>query len=96
MVFLKQSLNVAAYEAAREAIRNGRGNADATAMAENILDSRQIVGATIEFPRGESLLLRRGEELIVEVSAPSGPNSPLVGQFIANRLVTARVVMLKQ
>jgi len=96
MVFLKQSLNVAAYEAAREAIRNGRGNAQAAAMAENILNSRQVAEATIEFPRGESLTLGRGEELVVEVSAPSAANSPLVGQFIADRVVTARVVMLKQ
>ncbi|MEM6978316.1 MAG: TadE family protein [Planctomycetota bacterium] len=96
MIFLKQSVNVAAYEAAREAIRNGRSNADATARARNILDARGVQSYAIRFPSGESFDLDRGREIAAVVTAPSGPNSPLVGQFISNRDVTARIVMLKQ
>lgn len=96
MIFLKQSLNVAAYEAAREAIRNGRTNANAQAMAVNILGARGVVNFQVRFPSGESFDLARGSEVIAEVSAPSAANSAIAGQFIRDRLVTSRIVMLKQ
>lgn len=96
MIFLKQSLNVAAYEASREAIRDGRSNADARVKANAILASRGVVGFNITFPNGESFSAVRGDQIAAEVTAPSGPNSPLVGQFIRNRILNARVVMVKQ
>ncbi|MEM6779880.1 MAG: TadE family protein [Planctomycetota bacterium] len=96
MIFLKQSLNVAAYEAAREAIRNGRTNADAQSKAANILAARNVVDFDVRFPRGESFDLPRGQEIIAEVSAPSARNSALVGQFISDRVITSRIVMIKQ
>jgi len=96
MIFLKQTLNVAAYEATRECIRNGRNNNDATVRAMQILQGRGVIGFQIQFPAGESLTADRGADVIVEISAPSALNSPLVGQFISDRVLTARVVMIKQ
>lgn len=96
MIFLKQTLNLAAYEATREAIRNGCSNADGTLRAQQILDGRSISGSQIQFTEGESLDADRGDEVVVEVSAPSADNSPLIGRFISNRVLTARVVMIKQ
>lgn len=95
-IFLKQSLNVAAYEAAREAIRTGADNASATARATNLLQSRNVRDFAVTFPNGESGVALRGEEIIVDVSAPTQPNSPLAGQFITNRLITSRIVMVKE
>lgn len=96
IIFLKQTLNVSAYEATREAIRDGRSNSDARQRAENILDARNINDFTIDFPRGESSDAERGDEVIVTVTAPTAANSPLLGQFISNRVLTSRVVMVKQ
>ena len=96
MIFLKQTLNVAAYEATRDAIRDGQSNSDAALRAEQILQARKVIGFAIDFPNGEALDANRGDEIAVEVSAPSGANSPLVGQFISDRTLTARVVMIKQ
>lgn len=96
MIFLKQTLNVAAYEATREAVRRGRSNADASARAQAILDSRNTAGYRIDFPNGESFDIVRGQEVVAVVSAPSGANSPLVGQFIRTRNLSSRVVMVKQ
>ncbi|MCC9644308.1 pilus assembly protein [Rhodopirellula sp. JC740] len=96
MIFLKQSLNVAAYESTREAIRDGRSNADAEARARAVLDSRGIVGYRIEFPNGESLDADRAAEVITSVTASSANNSPLLGRFLTDRQITVQTVMLKQ
>ena len=37
-----------------------------------------------------------GDEVVVEVSAPTSTNSPLAGRFVTNRTLTARVVMVKE
>lgn len=95
-IFLKQALNVAAYEGVREAVRLGSDNASGNARAENILNSRNIQDFVISFPNGETSDLDRGEIVIVEVSAPTSTNSPLAGQFINNRVIASRVVMIKE
>jgi len=95
-IFLKQSLNVAAYEGIRESIRVGSENADGATRAQNILASRGVQGFDIRFPSGEAAEADRGDEVVIEVSAPTSPNSPLAGQFVTNRLLTARVVMVKE
>ena len=95
-IFLKQSLNVAAYEGIREAIRNDSSEAEARDRAINILTTRDVQGFTISFPAGNVDDAERGQDVVIEVSAPSELNSPLVGQFVTNRLLTARVVMVKE
>jgi len=95
-IFLKQSLNVAAYEGIREAIRLRSNNNDAVDRAQNILSSRRVKDFDISFPNGESGSASRGDEIVIEVSAPTASNSPLAGQFVTNRLLTARVVMVKE
>ncbi|MFG0265013.1 MAG: TadE/TadG family type IV pilus assembly protein [Rhodopirellula sp. JB055] len=96
MIFLKQSLNVAAYESTREAIRDGRSNADAEARARAVLDSRGIVGYQITFPNGEALDAARASEIVTSVTASSATNSPLLGRFLTDRQLTVNTVMLKQ
>jgi len=95
-IFLKQSLNVAAYEGVRVATLSDSGNAEAKTIASNILDSRDVSGFQIDFPNGESRDADRGDKIVVVVSAQTTPNSPLAGQFVSNRLLRARVVMVKE
>lgn len=95
-IFLKQSLNVAAYEGVRIATLGGSGNAEARTSATSILNSRDVNGFQIDFPNGESRDADRGDEIVVIVSAQTSPNSPLAGQFVSNRLLRARVVMVKE
>jgi hypothetical protein len=95
-IFLKQSLNVAAYEGIREAIRLDGDNAGGDARAVNILTSRNVRDFDVSFPSGETSRLPRGRDVVIEVSAPTITNSPLAGQFIPNRIVTARIVMVKE
>ncbi len=95
-IFLKQSLSVAAYEGAREAALNKSTGSKAIDRATNILNSRNVVDFEVRFPDGNPEGIKRGEEVSVEVIAPTQTNSPLAGQFITNRNLVARVVMLKE
>ncbi len=95
-IFLKQSLNVAAYEGIRESIRADSNSSNGVNRAENILDSRNVQDFSIAFPDGDSAGASRGDEIVIEVSAPTSSNSPLAGQFVTNRVLTARIVMVKE
>ena len=95
-IFLKQSLHIAAYEGARQAVRIESDNEDATQSVQNILASRNVRDFSVTFPNGEAGKANRGDEIVVEVSAPTNTNSPLAGQFVSNRILTARVVMVKE
>lgn len=95
-IFLKQSLNVAAYEGIREAVRVGSNGSNGENRAINILDARSVNDFSVAFPGGEPSGINRGEPVAIEVSAPTNTNSPLAGQFITNRTLTARVVMVKE
>ncbi|NND98378.1 MAG: pilus assembly protein [Pirellulaceae bacterium] len=95
-IFLKQSLNVAAYECTREAIRSGSTSQSAIDQAENILLARDVQGFDVNILNGEVSGVDRGDEVIVEISAPTETNSPLLGRFLTNRTLTARVVMVKE
>ena len=95
-IFLKQGLAVAAYETTREAVRVGSDSGAASARGQDILNSRGINDASISIPIGEVSEIERGQEIIVEVSAPTSTNSPLLGRFLTNRVLTSRVVMLKE
>ena len=95
-IFLKQSLNVAAYEGIRESIRVGYDNKNGMDRAANILNSRNVQDFFVSFPNGEAGDAERGDEIVIEVTAPTSTNSPLAGQFVSNRTLTARVVMVKE
>lgn len=95
-IFLKQALNVAAYEGIRESIRISSNTSSGVDRATNILDARNVQGFNIAFPNGEAGDATRGDEIVIEVSAPTATNSPLAGQFVTNRVLTARVVMVKE
>ena len=95
-IFLKQGLAVAAYETTREAIRVNSNNGRAIGVGQNILNARQVQGASVSILTGDVTGLESGQEVIVEVSAPTSVNSPLLGAFIPNRILTSRVVMLKE
>lgn len=95
-IFLKQSLSVAAYEGAREAVRSKASNASATTRAEDVLSARTVNDFQVSFPNGDVTAIERGEKVVCEVTAPTQSNSPLAGQFVTNRVLTARVVMVKE
>ena len=98
-IFLKQTLNIAAYEGIRESIKIGSDNASGASRAENILLSRDVKSYEIVFPNapsGQSQQTQRGDTVVLEIRASAAANSPLIGQFVNDRQVVARVVMVKE
>ena len=95
-IFLKQTLNIAAYEGIRESIKVGSDNASGASRAENILLSRDVNSYEIVFPNAPSGQTQRGDTVVLEVRASAAANSPLIGQFVNDRQLVARVVMVKE
>lgn len=95
-IFLKQSLNSAAYEGVRAAIRSGADSGEGIERATAILNARGVSDFVVDFPSGDAGSSERGEEVVITVSAPTGSNRPIAGQFLADRVIVARVVMVKE
>ncbi len=89
MIFLKQSLSVAAYEGAHAAIAPGTTTAQARAVADSILRDRRVNAATVEFFPRRLESVREGEFFEVRVSAPSDRNAVLPGRFFRGRTLTS-------
>ncbi|XZE55269.1 TadE family protein [Planctomycetaceae bacterium SH139] len=96
MIFLKQSLQTAAYEASRQSIVSTTTDAQVQSRAANILNARRVRNFQITFPRGAPSSLVRGDLVSVRVEAPSGINSPLVGRFLRSRDLAVETVMMKE
>ncbi|QDS90431.1 TadE-like protein [Rosistilla ulvae] len=95
-IFLKQTLSISAYEAAREAIRVGSTTAGSKASGNSILTARKVKQSNIVFSPTDITNANRGELITVSVSAPTQPNSQVLGKFIADKTITAQVVMVKE
>lgn len=95
-IFLKQTLSISAYEAARAAIRTGSTTEASTASGKAILDARKVNASTIAFTPSDITNASRGDLITVSVSAPTQKNSQVLGKFIADKTITATVVMLKE
>ncbi|WP_417747062.1 TadE/TadG family type IV pilus assembly protein [Rosistilla oblonga] len=95
-IFLKQTLSISAYEAARQAIRVGSTTENSKASGDSILTARKVKGSQIVFSPADITNASRGELISVSVSAPTRDNSQVLGKFIADKTITATVVMVKE
>ena len=90
MIYLKQSLTIAAYEGGRTAIARGTDEQDVTAAAQSILTQRRVKGATITVtPDGyESDPI--GTFITVSITASCEQNSIFGSWFYSGRTVNGR------
>ncbi|MEZ6087533.1 MAG: TadE/TadG family type IV pilus assembly protein [Pirellulaceae bacterium] len=95
-IFLRETLSVAAYECAREAIRNSTTIAAAKKRGQDILDSRNVKGSAIVFTPTDIVAATRGTQIKVEVTAPTSSNGTAFGSFVAQKTLKATVVMVKE
>jgi Flp pilus assembly protein TadG len=95
MIFLKQSLTVAAYEGVRTALAPSAVLADVEAACNGVLDDRRVrdgrVAVTSNFQS-----LAPGQYIQVTVSAPADRNSVIPGSFFRGRRLTASATMMKE
>jgi len=96
MIFLKQSLSVAAYEGARTALEPQAVAADVQAASEGILRDRRVQGGRVTVQPVDLARVPVGEYIEVTVSAPTNPNSVIPGSFMRGRTFTTTAVMMKE
>ena len=94
MIFLKQSLSVAAYEGARTAIIPGMKQADVETACKQILLDRNVVGATVTVKPTNIDALNPGDFVDVTVSAPCNLNSVVPNKFYKGRTLSATASMM--
>jgi len=94
MIFLKQSLSVAAYEGARTAIIPGMKQADVETACKQILLDRNVVGATVTVKPTNIDALNPGDFVDVTVSAPCNSNSVVPNKFYKGRTLSATASMM--
>jgi len=96
MIFLKQSLTVAAYEGVRTALEDQAVAADVRQTCEQILEDRQVQDGTITIAPNDFELLPPGEYISITVSAPADSNSIIPGSFFNGKTLSATATMMKE
>jgi Flp pilus assembly protein TadG len=96
MIFLKQSLTVAAYEGARAALEPQAVATDVQDAANGVLADRRVQKASVTIRPTNFAALAPGEYIEVTVSAPTDPNSTIPGSFLRGRTLSATAVMMKE
>ncbi len=90
MIYLKQSLTIAAYEGGRTAISRGAVTQDVTDSAQAVLTDRRVKGATINITPQPVESQPIGSFIEVSITASCDQNSIFGSWFYAGRTVNGR------
>lgn len=96
MIYLKQTLHIAAYEAARTALVPKTSGATVTATANKILTARKITDATITITPATFPTSPTGTWITIEVKAPASTNLPVPAMFFGSTVVAGNCTMMKE
>lgn len=96
MVFLRQSVEMAAYEAARVAIVNQTKADQVQQAAKVVLDSRKVRDYTIKITPTNFQAAPYGSFIQIEVSAPCSSNSLIPILYYGGRNMVGQVEMMKE
>jgi len=96
MIFMQQSLEIAAYESARVAIVPDSDNFDVNLATTDILTSRRIQGASVVVTPANFQNAPYGSFVRVDVSAPCSSNSVFTLSFYGSKTLTGTVEMMKE
>ena len=94
MVFLKQSLTIAAYEGARTALVDGATAGDVQAISNQILVDRRIQGGSISINPSNLQALEPGDFVDVTATAPCDANTLLPNLFYRGRTLSSNSSMM--
>jgi Flp pilus assembly protein TadG len=94
MIFLKQSLSVAAYEGVRTAITSGATAAKVQSTCNQILSDRHVKGATVTVNPVNIGAAVPGSYVDVTVTAPCAGNSVVPLQFYRGKTLSTTASMM--
>lgn len=96
MIFLKQSLTVAAYEGVRTALQQNAVGSDVRRASQQILTERRVRGTTISISPNNFEALPVGQYVQVTVTAPADLNSVIPGNFFRGKTLSGTATMMKE
>ena len=96
MIFLKQSLTVAAYEGIRVAVEHDATNTDVDTASNQVLTDRKVNGGTIVTVPADITTAAIGTYITVRVTAPCNSNSAMRGWFFNNYSIDGEATMMKE
>ena len=95
MIFVKQGIKIAAYEAARVALVDGSELANVNLAANQILNGRNITGTTVNVTPGFNTA-SYGTPITVTVTADCASNSVIAPMFYVGRSMNTTVTMMRE
>lgn len=96
MIFLKQTLAIAAYEGGHTALMPAATTADATQTCNDILNERRVRSGRVEFVPANLDRVAEGDYFEVRVSAPTNANQVLPLSFFGGQTLQASAVFMKE
>ena len=96
MIFLNQSLHIAAYEGTRVAIHSDATNQEVIDRANDILAARDVESAAIAFNPPDVSAVLSGQTVTITLSAPCDDNSILTPWFFQGRTLFGQTTMVKE
>lgn len=94
-IFLKQSLNMAAYEAAKVITAPGDNNTLAATRCAEVLSVRKVTSHTMTISPAVTAATARGTQITVTVTASSSNLSYGPVRFMAGRTIRSAVTMVR-
>ena len=96
MIFLKQSLKIAAYEGDRVSLVPGSTQLNVIAASEQVLGARSVQAANVTVTPADIEVQPYGTFIQVKVDAPCDQNSLFAPWFYAGRTLASQVEMMKE
>ena len=96
MIFLKQSLEIAAYEGGRTALRPGATSSEVIADCQQVMTDRGITGAGFVLTPTDILTAPVNSFLNIQVTAPCSSNLMGGEWFFGGRTVVGEVEVMKE
>jgi len=96
MIYLNQSLKIAAYEGARVSLVPTSNSGNVEAAGNQVLNDRNIQGGTVAVAPSNFDTLPYGTFIAVNVSAPCESNTLFGAIFYAGRDISVTVEMMKE
>ena len=96
MIFVRQSLSVAAYESIRVVTRPGGSHQSALDRATQVLTERKVINGTVTYTPSNPEDAEDGDVVTVTVSAPCTSNATVPLWVFNGRNLTSQVSMIKE